>query len=348
MKLSEKLEHSSLIGTKGFCSSPWRGLAFGFASMVILTFVWGFVILNGYKHDDHFEKYQHLSVPEFLFRDAGGPSPQELANSLAPGIVGISAAGANMPLVSSGALVSPKGHVLTALHPIKGLTDIDVHVRTLQGIKRYEAQVAKSHDAHNLVVLKILTPERFQYFTLADTAGLGVNSAVIAMGQTNSGSILINNGSIQSLNNTINAGGVAMKSLAATNAIFSWQQTGGPLINNRGEIVGVNMAFSGANNTVEGFIVPAHVVVSHFQDVVGFKVAKPKVQAPAAPQVRQMTPAAAPVAWGPSMGATAQPMAMQQQMQQMPVQQMQQMRQPVQQQQSWWQKAQNTMGLGGQ
>ncbi|SCA56152.1 hypothetical protein MTBPR1_190030 [Candidatus Terasakiella magnetica] len=332
MKLNEKLEHSPLIGSTGFCSSPWRGLAFGFVTLVTLTFVWGFIILNGYKHDDHFEEYSHLSVPEFLFRDAGGPSPQELANALAPGIVGISAAGANMPLVSSGALVSPKGHVLTALHPIKNVKELDIHVRTMQGIKRYEAQVAKTHEAHNLVVLKILTPERFQYFTLADTANLGVSAQVIAMGQTNGGSILINKGQIRSLNTTISAGGIAMKSLAQTDAIFSWQQTGGPLINQNGEIVGVNMAFNGPNNSVDGFAVPSHVVLAHFQDIVGFKVSKPK------PRTMAQQPTAAPVAWNNNM-ATAQPMAMQNMQLPNPGMQQSQSAMP----QSWWQKARTQM-----
>ncbi|SCA56088.1 Trypsin-like serine protease [Candidatus Terasakiella magnetica] len=284
----EVIKKPTLFGAKGFCSSPWQGLAIGFLAMVILTFVWGFIILNGYKEDTHFEKHKHLGLSEFLLRDAAG-APDKIASALAPGIVGISGALPNMPLMASGSLVSPQGHVLTVLHPLQNLDQLYVYVRTAEGIKPFKAEVIETNANHNLAILKIISKKRFQYFTLANASNLEVKSPVIALGQTRSGNVVINQGQLQTLDTTLNVAGKPMKALAATDAVFSWHQTGGPLVNRRGEIVGVNLAFNGKNGVIDGFMIPTYVVMTHFADVVNFKVG----------QDLGANAAAAPAAWKP-------------------------------------------------
>ncbi|WP_135075076.1 TSUP family transporter [Terasakiella sp. SH-1] len=271
MSEKENVKKLAFWGDRGFCASPWQGLAIGFTALVFLTFAWGFVVLDGFKEDDHFDRFHDLSIPEFLFRDAAG-APQAIADALAPGIVGISGSQPNMPMMASGSIVSAEGHVLTVLHPLKNLDQLYVHVRTVEGITPFKAEVIETNANHNLALLKITSPERFQYFTLANTSNLKVKTTVVALGQTRNGNIVINQGQVQTLDTSLKVNGRPMKALAATDAVFSWQQTGGPLVNTRGEIVGVNVAFKGPNGVVDGFMIPSYVVMTHFGNIAKFKV----------------------------------------------------------------------------
>jgi uncharacterized membrane protein YfcA len=98
--------------------------------------------------------------------------------------------------------------------------------------------------------------------------------------------------------------------LLKTNAVYTWAQSGGPLVNGAGELVGINVPVENAAGSLEGYAVPSHVILAHFQDVVQFKQ-RPAQQRPSprtgptarAPMDRLDAPEAAPpgaprsVAW---------------------------------------------------
>ena len=283
-----------------FCEKPWKIPAAVLSLLVLLTMVWAVFIVGTYPDDDFYEDVYDLSVPEFLFRDMGGPSASSISDSVSPGVVGIGAAGVNMPMAASGAIVSAAGHVLTALHPVSGVEEIDVRVRTASGIRQYRAEVVKSLPSHDLALLKILTPDRFMYFSLADTSAAQTGMRVFGIGIGANGNGIVKEGRILNTNAALNVGEMKLSHLLGTDAIFSWEQNGGPLVNDNGEIVGINLTVKGPYATVEGFAVPAHVIASHFADVVTFKTAKTG----AANAPRQ--PVSVPVA-GPVAGTMAQP-----------------------------------------
>ncbi|MEE8392958.1 MAG: magnetosome protein MamO [Rhodospirillales bacterium] len=256
-----------------FCEKPWQIPAMSLAVLVVLTFAWGIYIVGTYPGDDYFDDVYDLSVPGFLFRDIAGAGAPQISEAVAPGVVGIGATGVNMPMSASGAIVSSNGHVLTALHPLQGKHEASVRVRTPSGIQLYRAEVVKSLPEHDLVLLKILTAKRFLYFTFADTSWLQSGNRVIGIGNGTSGNIVFKEGSILSTNMALSVGGMQMSRLFGTDAVYSWEQNGGPLVNGRGEIVGINLSIRGASGAVEGYAVPAHVIIAHFGDVVDIKVA---------------------------------------------------------------------------
>jgi hypothetical protein len=246
------------------------------AALVALTFVWGFYLLDTYEDDDYFGDVDDLSVSEFLFRDVAAPGVQRLYELVAPAMVGIGGSGVNANVVATGAIVGPSGYVLTVSHSLSGLAEISVHVRTPGGIRRYRAEIVKSHEDHGLVLLKMLTSDRFLFFALADTRGLQPGQRVFAFGHGVGGSTVVKQGSILGTNISLIIGGTPLSSLLATDAVYSWEQTGGPLINAGGELLAINLALEGASGMIDGYAVPAHVIAAHFQDVVDFKMAPPR------------------------------------------------------------------------
>ncbi len=257
-----------------FCTKPWPILAMGLGSMILLTFAWGFFILGTYSEDDFFEREHDMSISEFLSRDIANPNINDIVNASAPAVVGIGAGGVNMPVISSGAVVSSNGHVLTTLHQLRELNEISVHVRTPSGIRRYRAEVVKTLPAHDLALLKMLTPDPFLFFPLADTSTLQIGSRVFGVGH-GTGNLVIKEGIVRAINAMVTVGTQRLTHLLSTDAVYTWEQTGGPLINSRGQIVGINITFKDASGATVGATVPSHVIVAHFQDVVRFKIVTP-------------------------------------------------------------------------
>lgn len=277
-----------------FCARPWPVLALGMGMLVLLTFSWGFFILGTYSEDDFFKESNDLSVSEFLLRDVASPNVNDLVNATAPAIVGIGPAGVNTSVVSSGAIVSANGHVLTTLHQLRGMNEISVHVRTPNGIVRYRAEIVKAQVAHDLALIKILSPDPFLFFPLADTARLQAGTQVFGVGQGTAANVIVKEGIVRNTGAVATVGEMTLTHLMTTDAVYTWEQSGGPLLNARGEIVGINVLFNDASGRAVGATVPSHVIMAHFRDVLGFKITNPKAARranAASPQV-----AAVPVA----------------------------------------------------
>jgi|GEM_PF-256594 len=292
MKTIEQPTRALPQNTILFCKKPWQVPSMILAFLVLLTFVWAGFIMANFKELDFYENAYELSVPEFLFRDMAGSGFQNVSQAVAPGVVGIGATAINMPPVATGALVSPNGHVITALHPLKDLGEIAVFVRTSTGITKYRAEIAKSLPSHDLALLKILTPDRFMYFPLADTANMQPVEGVMGIGFGSNGALITKEGRLFQGNSTLNVGTLQISHLLGTDAIYTWEQTGGPLVSTAGELVGIGLSVMGDNKLVQGYVVPAHVLAADLGDVVTFKVNPAKAPASAPLTNAPMTNAA--------------------------------------------------------
>ncbi len=262
-----------------FCEKPWQIPSLALALLVLLTFAWGVHIVATFEESDFYEDAYDLSASEFLFRDMGGSNFLVVADAVAPGVVGIGAKGANTPPVASGAIVSPNGHVVTALHPLEGVPEISAHVRTPSGVKQYRAEIVKSLPSHNLALLKVLTPDRFLFFPLADTNSLQVGKKIMGIGFGQGGKLITKEGQVLHMNSTLAVGAMQLSHLLGTDAVYSWEQNGGPIVSPLGELVGINMSVIGAGGKIEGYAVPAHVIAADFGDVVTFRKPGKKPQA---------------------------------------------------------------------
>ncbi|KAF0191445.1 MAG: trypsin-like serine protease [Gammaproteobacteria bacterium] len=264
-----------------FCKRPWRIPAFALTAALILTFIWGFYLIRGAMNEGEVE-LEEFAIRGF-YQESANPDIQFLYDAIPPAVVGISGPGINSGTLASGAIVGSGGYVLTTLHSVVELPAINVMVKTPQGVRRYDATIVKSMPDHDIVLLKMLTQDRFLYLTLADTQVLQTGDPVFGFGQGIQGNALVRPGSLTSINMTIQPETIRVSHLLGTNAIYTWEQSGGPLVNGRGELVGISIAVTRPNGTVEGFAVPSHVIMAHFQDVLKFKLGKGTVTPARAP-----------------------------------------------------------------
>ncbi|CAK0745685.1 putative magnetosome protein MamO [Gammaproteobacteria bacterium] len=173
--------------------------------------------------------------------------------------------------VGSGVLVSPIGYVVTAQHLIQDLAEIQVRVQTNQGPKQYSAKMVKVVPEHDLALLKIVSRDRFSYLALEN--GLVQTGEIVrAWGDPMGTDAMRHLGAVTqlNLNNSMQILNRRFTHLMQTDAVVHWSQSGGPLINGNGRLVGINLAVEDPNIGIVGYAVPAQILMTHFQELINF------------------------------------------------------------------------------
>lgn len=157
----------------------------------------------------------------------------------------------------SGIVVSTDGYVLTNNHVIENADEIEV---TLSSGESYEAELIGSDPANDIAVIKILNPpENLKVAPLGDSSTLRVGDLVIAIGNPFGLDRTATMGIVSSLNRSIKSEqGYIMEGLIQTDASINPGNSGGPLVNSRGEVIGINTAIlttSGGSIGI-GFAIP--------------------------------------------------------------------------------------------
>ncbi len=158
--------------------------------------------------------------------------------------------------VGSGFIVSPKGYILTNEHVIEGATRITVG---LQSGEKYRGKIVGIDEETDVAIIKIESPQDLPTVTLGDSNSAEVGDWVLAMG------------SPFGLDQTVTAGIISKKEretpyftsfqrFLQTDAAINRGNSGGPLVNMRGEVIGVNsqIATSTGDYNGIGFALPAN------------------------------------------------------------------------------------------
>jgi serine protease Do len=162
--------------------------------------------------------------------------------------------------VGSGTIVSADGLVLTNEHVVRGARNGRVAVLAANE-KRYEGQVLAVDRRNDLALIRLNTNDRLPTVRLADRAGIQVGQQVFAIG------------SPYGLSGTLTTGilsRIAQNGDLQTDAALNPGNSGGPLLNSRGELIGVNKAIlspgrSGGNVGI-GFATSAIVARDFIQN----------------------------------------------------------------------------------
>ncbi len=191
-----------------------------------------------------FPDFPEGSPLEDMFRELnpnrdGTPSQQSEARSL-----------------GSGFIVSPDGVVVTNNHVIEGATEILVF---LTDGRRLVAEVVGADDKTDLAVLKIESSEPLPFVPFGDSDGAEVGDWVMAIGNPFGlgGSVTL--GIVSARNRDIQSG--PYDSFIQTDASINQGNSGGPLFNMDGEVVGINTAIvaRGGSALGIGFAVPVNL-----------------------------------------------------------------------------------------
>ena len=158
--------------------------------------------------------------------------------------------------LGSGVLISAEGHVLTNNHVVAGASKIQV---TLADDREFEGKLLGADSATELAVVKI-EGENLPYLRWADSAGLQVGEWVVAIGSPLGLRQTVTAGIVSAKGRT-DIGITGYEDFIQTDAAINPGNSGGPLVNLRGELVGINTAIASQSGGSEGigFAVPSNL-----------------------------------------------------------------------------------------
>lgn len=164
---------------------------------------------------------------------------------------------AQITSLGSGFIVSPDGVVVTNNHVIESADAIEV---ILQNGRRYEATVVGRDPATDIAVLRVHAGQQLPYVNMGDSDTARVGDIVLAIGNPFGLGGSLSVGVVSARNRNIDAG--RYDDFIQTDAAINRGNSGGPLFNTDGEVIGVNTAIvspTGASVGV-GFATPTSIV----------------------------------------------------------------------------------------
>ena len=172
----------------------------------------------------------------------------------------------------SGFIIDPEGYVLTNHHVIKGADKIKVRLQVADKEKDYEAKLIGSDPKTDIALLKIEREESdalpFPYIRMGNSEQLEVGEWVIAIGNPFGLSHTVTTGIVSAKGRNIGSG--PYDEFIQTDASINPGNSGGPLLNMKGEVIGINTAIISGNtggNVGIGFAIPIHLAAGIIKDL---------------------------------------------------------------------------------
>ena len=163
--------------------------------------------------------------------------------------------------VGSGFVFDKKGHVITNAHVVEGATKVVV---TFLDGRSYNAEIIGVDTFTDIAVIKVNADLSLLHpLPLGDSSNLQVGEPIAAIGNPFGLSGSMTSGIVSQLGRLLPSGaGYSIPDVIQTDAAINPGNSGGPLLNMRGEIVGINTAIQSATGefTGVGFAVPSQTV----------------------------------------------------------------------------------------
>ena len=156
--------------------------------------------------------------------------------------------------LGSGFIIDEKGIVVTNNHVIEGAEDIVVQVN---GGKEFKAKVIGADPLSDIAVLQIQTKEKFMPVKFGDSDKARIGDWVIAIGNPFGFGGTVTSGIISARNRSI--GLSRYEDYIQTDASINSGNSGGPLFDMNGDVIGINTAILGRSGNVGiGFSIPSN------------------------------------------------------------------------------------------
>ncbi|MBI4351603.1 MAG: trypsin-like peptidase domain-containing protein [Elusimicrobia bacterium] len=182
--------------------------------------------------------------------------------------------------IGSGVIIDKRGYILTNRHVVEDAVRIKIVTQDADGVeKEWLAYVVASAPGLDLSLLKIKGDGPFTSLDLNGSAALKVGDFVLAVGYPFGFKQSVTSGIISALNASLPVEGMRYESLIQTDAAINHGNSGGPLLNLKGEVIGINTAIASPTGAFSGmgFAVPASEIKKVLDDMLaGREVRKQK------------------------------------------------------------------------
>ena len=167
----------------------------------------------------------------------GGLSLQDIYEKNISSVVSISCTTSGGSSTGTGVILSDDGYIVTNAHVVEGALSISVR---LNDERDFEAELVGSDSVSDLAVLNIAAQD-LTCAEFGDSKNLRVGDSVVAIGNPLGTKLrgTYTNGIISAINRDVETGGRTM-TLIQTNAALNSGNSGGPLINCYGQVIGIN------------------------------------------------------------------------------------------------------------
>ena len=168
----------------------------------------------------------------------------------------------------SGVIISSDGYIVTNNHVIDGATDLEI---TLNNRKKYKATLIGTDKKNDIALLKIDAEDILPYIPFSDSDNLNIGEWVLAVGNPYNLTSTVTAGIVSAKGRDLQ-GNYSTDSFIQTDAAVNPGNSGGALVNSRGELVGINTAISTKTGSYIGysFAVPSNIAKKIIDDILEF------------------------------------------------------------------------------
>lgn len=174
----------------------------------------------------------------------------------------------------SGVIITPDGYIVTNNHVVEDASKIEV---VLNDKRSYTAEVVGTDPSTDLAVIRI-KESGLPYLTYGNSDDLQIGEWVLAVGNPFNLTSTVTAGIVSAKARNIDIlgsrdGSSAIESYIQTDAAVNRGNSGGALVNTRGELVGINAAIASGNGFYAGysFAIPVNIVKKVVTDLIDYK-----------------------------------------------------------------------------
>jgi S1-C subfamily serine protease len=245
----------------------WRAALIGGVVGAVLAILFGGALVLAFVADD-----ESGSDPIEASAD-GGVDVKSILDRAQPSVVSISTGqetlGALFEGAGTGVIISEDGLVLTNDHVITGAETMTVD---LPDGRTFDAELIGSFPANDIALIQLQGASGLTAAQLGSSAELEVGDPVVAIGNALGigGSPTVTQGIVSALNRQISQEGITLDDVIQTDTAINHGNSGGPLVNAAGEVVGINTAvgeYQGVQTPGIGFAIAIDALKPLIEDL---------------------------------------------------------------------------------
>lgn len=194
--------------------------------------------------------YHKVSNPmlEFFYGYKGGESQEQVGTG-------------------SGVIISEDGYIVTNNHVIRDASEIEI---TLNNKKSYKAKLIGTDSKMDIALLKIDADEKLPYTPFGNSDDVKVGEWVLAVGNPYNLTSTVTAGIVSAKARNLGTDGI--QSFIQTDAAVNPGNSGGALVNTRGDLIGINTMITSMTGSYVGysFAVPSNITRKIIEDIMEY------------------------------------------------------------------------------